>query len=773
MLNWKKLLIASAILISGISPLWAAKVAKVSFEQEGPEKVKDEQLSFNVRLRPGMDYTRELLDEDVKRLYSTGNFADVVSEVVTLPNDEVSIIFKVKMQPRIKEIKYEGNAKYRVDEFAKEVKIADGGLLNNKLLRESAGNLRKFYEDKGYKEAEITPSVKKDDNGEVTVTFKIVENLRLKINDVYFNGATVFSQWDLRHSIASQYSYMNWLPFINDYLNQGLYSRDEIDLDKLRLRDKYQDKGYLDFKVKDVTVTPVADDPEFVNLTFEIEEGEPYTVSEITIKGNTVYTTEELMMVNKLVVGKTFSRAEELATQKGITEMYEMLGYADMYCKPERAENFKDHTVSINFDISEGRKYTVRDVIIVGNTQTKDKVIRRELAIQPGDPVDRNRIDVSKQRLMGMGYFQKVDASAVNADALDEKDVQIRVQEKDDRYNFKLGAGFSDVNSLVGMAEISNNNFDISDPENWFYGGGQRFRIQGIFGFENQGVNVDFVEPWLFDIPLRFELSGFLNKVEYRDWSEERLGFRTSLTKKFFDDFTSVNVGYKFEYVNVNEISGRLKDYMRENNYDGYQFVSQPSLNLARDTRDSLIDPTRGYNVGLTGAISPKLLGSSENFYRLEGKGSYYYSFWDKAIVAMVGGKIGTIDTFGNGQVPIFEKYFLGGGDTLRGFDYRSVSPVYNGANVGGQSMLLLTSEVTHPIYGPVRGALFIDAGNAWQDSYCMNMNDINIGAGYGLRIKIPQIGAPIKLDLAYPVLNNQEDESNKVRFHFNMGFSI
>ena len=375
-----------------------------------------------------------------------------------------------------------------------------------------------------------------------------------------------------------------------------------------------------------------------------------------------------------------------------------------------------------------------------------------------------------------MGYFAKVEANAVNADAMDEKDVHITVEEKPDRYHFRIGAGVSDVNSFFGMAEISTDNFDILNPGNWFYGGGQRLRIQGILGVENAGYNIDFIEPWLFDLPLRFELSSYMNFTDYDEWREWRVGARTSLQRKIFDDFTSISVGYKFEVVRVHHISHKLKQYFKDHDLDGNFTVGQLSLALNRDTRDSLVDPTEGYNINLFGAVSPRALGSSSDYYRLEAKASYYISFWDKAIVAMIGGKIGTVSAFNRthrDDVPVFERYFLGGGDTVRGFGYRDLGPTACGENIGGQTMLLLTAEVTHPIWGPIRGAAFVDAGNTWRNSWSMDISDLCIGAGYGLRIKLPGINVPIKLDLAYPILDNRRNSGRKLRIHFNVGFTF
>ena len=396
-------------------------------------------------------------------------------------------------------------------------------------------------------------------------------------------------------------------------------------------------------------------------------------------------------------------------------------------------------------------------------------MIRRELAIQPGDPVDRNRIEATQARLMGMGYFNDVKTLVTNAESINEKDINIQVEEKD-MFNLRIGAGFSDVNSLMGMAEISNNNFDLLDPLNWFTGGGQRLRIQGIVGIERMGFNVDFSEPWLFDMPLKFDVNGYMNQSEYDDWDEYRVGVRTSLTRRIFDDFTSISVGYKFENVDVKHITSYASREITK--YKGDNLVSQFSIMLDRDTRDSLMMPTSGYNINLLGAFAPDLIGSTNGFYRAELKGSIYYPLFDKAIILMAGARLGVVGGFDGDDAPIFERYFLGGGDSIRGFEFREISPTdKNGVRKGGQTMLLVTSEISHPIWDFIRGAVFVDIGNTWADSW--EFGKVNIGVGYGLRIVLPYLNAPIKLDLAYPVLNEQKGYKSKLRFHFNMGFTF
>ncbi len=769
------IILAAACLMLSSLPGFAAKVAEVRFEQEGTRRLPVEQLKFNVQLREGVEFKQTILDEDVKRLFNTGNYADVVSEVEKLPEDRVAVTFKIRLKPRITLIVFEGNVKFTAADLRKQITLAEGGLLNDIELRASANKLREFYHEKGYRQVVVVPVDTPDGDEAVRLTFRIVENLKQRVNDVTFEGSTLFSQFDLRHSINNQYSYLNWIPFVNDYLNFGLLDKPELELDKARLRDKYQEEGYLDFKVEEVSFVGVPDEPEYVNIHFKVFEGEPYKIGKVALTGNSVFSDAELAPAIQVREGDTFSLSREMGTARAIVNRYETLGYADVTCRPIRRENFETHTVDIDYEVVEGRKFTVRDVIPVGNTDTKSKVILRELAIQPGDPVDRNRIEVSKQRLMGMGYFEKVDITTAAADSPDEKDVRIEVQEKDGRYNFRIGGGISDVNSAFGMVELSSNNFDITNPGNLFYGGGQKLRAQGILGIDNAGFNVDFIEPWLFDIPLRFELSGYMNEVQYSEWNERRIGGRTSFSHRLFDDFTKVTLGYKLEYVKIYDVAARLDSYVKGHDYDEGVLVSQPSLTLVRDTRDSFVDPTSGYMAHLFGSVTPQFLGASKSYYRLEAKGSYHINFFDKAIVGSLAGKIGTVAGFDrdSDDVPLFEKYFLGGGDSIRGFDYRSVSPKYNEKSIGGQTMLLVTAEVSHPIWGPVRGAVFCDVGNASRNSYSMPFSDLNVGLGYGLRIKLPYLHAPIKLDLAYPIVNNVRDESSKLRFHFNIGFTF
>ncbi|MDD3155298.1 MAG: outer membrane protein assembly factor BamA [Victivallaceae bacterium] len=758
-----RILFLLTVLAAFLPGAFAGRVAALRFEQTGAVKLPEEQLRMLVKPRVGSEYNFADRDADIKRLYRSGYFSDVVLETERGSGDTITLIYKLRLKPRVNSVVLDGNVKFKTRELKKLVTVVPDAPLNDTALRESAQKIREFYRSKGYRSATVTPDYQSAGPDRVDVVFRISEHLRLRVDHVTFEGNKLFGNWKLKYAIATRYNPLS------KFFDMGLLDREELSLDRARLRDLYHEEGYLDFKVDKLEVSQQPDDPEFVDLKFVLDEGAPYKTGQSKITGNTVFKTEEILPVLALRKDQTFRLSLEEQSRKAIVSMYETLGHADVTVRAIRTPDYETHTVGIEYQITEGRKYAIRDIVISGNLITKDKVIRRELAIQPGDPLDPQRVEASKNRLMGMGYFEKVNANAVNADAVDEKDVLINVEEKR-FFSFKVGAGFSDYNSLAGMAEISNNNFDLFAPGKFFTGGGQRLRLQGMYGIERAGFNLDFTEPWLFDIPLRLDVSGYLNQLVYDNWTEERLGVRVGLTKKFFDDFTSATLGYKFERVWVKDMKWYASPALRQQ--ETGQFVSHFSLLLERDTRDSMLEPTSGYYLSALGAMAPSIIGSTNSFYRVELKGSMYYPLFDKAIILMLGGRLGVVDGFGSSDgVPIFERYFLGGGDSLRGFPYRQVSPNdASGIPMGGSTMMLVTGEISHPIWNFIRGAVFSDIGNVWEKAY--DFGSVNIGVGYGLRIKVPYLNAPIRVDLAYPILNNQDGVPSRLRVHFNMGFT-
>ena len=754
----------------------ADEISTVVFQQNSEYKFDEDILRANVQSRRGGVYSERAVNEDIKRLHAMGVFADVVSETRTLSNGKKEIIFKLVPKPIVSEIKFDGNKKYTEKRLREEIRLSSKVPLNDAVLRTSVDSLRKFYRSKGLNDAVIEPVFEKIDEHHIRVLFKIKENLRVRVGNVLFRtadgkNATVYKQSELRDVVANRHSFLShpWFGWIFDY---GLLDREELNRDKIRLRDFYWKKGFLDFRVLEIQLTEDPKNPEIMHVVYVVEEGKPYKVSKVSFLGTKRFSEAELLALVPLKAGQTFSSDTEQTSQNLVDHKYSRLGYADFNIRAKHYPNYKTHNVDIQFEVKEGQLYRINDIFISGNRWTKDRVIRRELPIMPGDPVDKNMVKLSRDRLMGMGYFNSVEAVSIRSEngPANTKDIDIKVDEK--RFlDARVGATWSDTDSLAGMIELSHNNMDILDPKNYFTGGGQRMRLLGVAGLERYNLELDFTEPWLFGIPLRWDVSGYVRNVWYDDWQERRIGVTTSLTKRIFDDFTSISGGYTFEQVRVHGMDRWMSPIFQD--AVGNDFVGRFHLTLTRDTRNSAMNPTKGYSISGLASMTSQIFGASNNYARLELTGTYHYPFFRDWFVFSVGGKMGFLSTLKkNEQVPLYERYFLGGGDSVRGFPYRSIGPEdYNDDNYGGQSMYILTAELSHPIYSIVRGAAFVDLGDAGSRRF--QFSSVNMGIGYGLRIKLPSVAAPLRLDLAYPVVNNQDGVKSRLRFHFNIGASF
>ena len=774
----KKLLLPGCgilFLCLSLCSLQAQEISSVVFQQNSDYKLEDDVLRANVQSRKGAAYSERSVNDDIKRLHAMGMFADVLSETQKTEDGKIRIIFKLTAKPIVTDIVFEGNKKYPAEKLREQISMVSNIPLNDQALRDSTEALRKFYRSKGLNDAMIEPLFEKIDNNHIRIFFRIKENLRVRVGEVFFKtekgeNIKAYEPSELQEKIANRKTFLShpWFSWLFEY---GLLDRDELAKDKIRLREMYWAKGYLDFRVKDIKLEESPENPEVMNITFVVEEGEPYKIGKVNFNGAVRFKPEELLALIPMKSGQVYSSLTERASVDLVDQKYSRLGYADFGIRPRLTPNYKTHVVDVDYDMKEGQLYRINEIFISGNRWTKDHVIRRELPIVPGDPVDKNMVKLSRSRLMGMGYFNKVEAVSIHSDtgAVDTKDIDIRVDEK--RFiDARIGATWSDSDSLSGMIEVTHKNMDILDPWNYFTGGGQRMRILGAMGVERYNLEIDFTEPWLFGIPLRWDVSGYVRNREYEDWEERRIGVSTTLTKRIFDDFTTLSGGYTFEQVRVHEMSKHLSQVFQEE--EGDEWVGRVHLSLERDTRNSAIDPTSGYSISGLAAFTSQVFGASNNYVRLELKGTYHYAFLNDMFVLNLGGKIGFLSSFDGDDVPIFERYFLGGGDSVRGFPYRSIGPEdQNEDNYGGQTMYILTAELTHPIYSIVRGAVFIDIGGAGKDNF--EFGDINIGVGYGLRIKLPNIPAPLRLDLAFPVVNNQDGVSSKLRFHFSLGASF
>jgi outer membrane protein insertion porin family len=453
--------------------------------------------------------------------------------------------------------------------------------------------------------------------------------------------------------------------------------------------------------------------------------------------------------------------------------------------------------MDLEFKIDEDEKVYVEKIQIRGNTKTKDKVIRRELAVSPGEVFDMVRVKVSKSRLDGLQYFEKVDTRPQESDISgNRKDLVVSVEEKNTG-NMTMGAGFSSVDAIVGFVEVSQGNFDLFHPPT-FTGGGQKFRLRVQIGTERQDYIASFIEPWFLGRKLSLGVDLYHRELSFQSpedlYDEERTGGRISLTRALWKDFIIGNISYTLEDVGIIfnssahgprfiQLPGSGRDQpiivfdpatapdalLMES---GHSLLSKVGLSLAYDTRNSSLLPNKGQRTELFTEIVGGPLGGDRDFYKAELRTAWYFKGFYTGHVLELIGRTGVAEAYDDTvDVPFYERYYLGGLYSLRGFKYRGVSPRQEGLKepIGGDTYWFASAEYSIPIIERLRFAMFYDIGAVELEPYHYNFKDYSDNWGVGIRLNLP-VG-PLRLDYGIPISHDRFN-SGSGRFQFGVGYT-
>jgi outer membrane protein insertion porin family len=779
------------------------KVSKIEIKHVGPQEVSDELIRANIRVKVGDPYLRLAVDDDVRNLYATGQFYNIrVTEDVT--NETVAVTYVVQAKPRLTDLKYQGNTKYSNKKLAKKVTSKVGEALDERKLFTDSQEIQKLYQKAGYPSTTVKYITNIDpDTGRATATFDIKESPKIRIVEVQFDGASAFSQRELRKQIKTRRHWMfSWLT------GSGVFKDDQFDEDKEKLAEFYRSKGYIDFELKDVQFEYPSG--RKMKVHFIVYEGRQYTVGSVKFSGNQLFTTNQItagldalqpkgVLVKKTKLGPNGLKMDvgDVFTPKGysddmqqIEDFYGAKGYIDVArsLTVNRIPNTDTGTMDLEFKIDEGQKSYVEKVVIRGNSKTKDRVIRRELAVSPGETFDMVRVKLSKARLEGLQYFEKVDARPEPTDVPNRKDLVISVDEKNTG-NLSLGAGFSSVDSLVGFAEVTQGNFDLFHPPN-FTGGGQKMRLRVQLGTQRKDFLASFVEPWFLGRKLALGVDLYHREMNFQSleslYNESRTGGHLSLTRALGSDFLIGSIGYRLENVGIDFNKGVGSDVIGPSwrpvpedllMEDGNSLLSKFETSLAYDTRNSTTLPDKGQRTELSTELAGPFPGEKD-YYKLELKSHWYFrGFFTGHVLELLGGT-GVADTYGDtDKVPFYDRYYLGGLYSMRGYRYRSVSPrepmptdgsPRSKEPIGGNTYYFASAEYSLPIIDRLRFAMFYDVGNVMLSPYTYDFRGYNDNWGVGLRLNLP-IG-PLRLDYGIPI-HTDEYNGSSGRFQFGVGF--
>ncbi|HEX4641711.1 MAG TPA: outer membrane protein assembly factor BamA, partial [Chthoniobacterales bacterium] len=527
----------------------------------------------------------------------------------------------------------------------------------------------------------------------------------------------------------------------------------------------YQDHGYIDVEVKEVRRDRAKGK---MTLVVVIQEGPLYRVGKIRISGTKVAPEAKVRALLKMKEGGVYSPKEIREDSKKIADAYGSGGYVDLQVTPQGIPAGEGR-IDVHYDIQEGGPSFVQRINIVGNTRTKDKVIRREILIAPGDILNSVRVENTKKRLDNLGYFEKVETFPEDTGVAGRKDLTIQVQEKRTG-SLNFGAGFSTIDQLVGFVEMSQGNFDLL---NWpsFTGAGQKFRLRIQYGNTRKDVTLSLTEPYFLDRRLSVGGEVFFREADYYSeiYSQRNWGFTVDARKSIFP-FTFASLQYGLQKIELFDIAqGASAAILVE---QGETTKSQLTGGIINDTRDNPFLTRTGHRIGLTPYVAGGFLGGSEQIVGVTLEARQYFHLWKDSIL-LLSGQIAGVDTWGDGRfVHIYDRLFLGGANDLRGFDYRDVAPRdINGEPLGGQSLAALTIEYTVPLIEKARFAIFADTGFVNAKPWDFDTKDYVSDVGIGLRLDLP-IG-PLRIDYGIPLEKGPYKDAGSGKFNFQVGYQF
>lgn len=721
---------------------------------KGNEIVSDATIITKIRIRAGQPYNKNVINTDVKNLYATGFFETV--EVDREDSSEgVVVIFKVKEKPVLKKITLEGTRFIRPKKILEAIDLSEGSFVDEYRVEEAVRKIKDLYTRKGFSQAEVVYElVSSETKNEVTVEFTIIENRVLKVRGVKVKGNKAEPA---RRIIKLMKTRKAWL------FNRGLFKEEALSDDVLRITDYYRSQGYSDVKV-DIDVEYR---PKGVYLTVNIDEGRRYYVGRITLEGNRQVTAADIFKAMELKSGGVFSEQAIYEDSSNIREIYVDRGYIFSQVEPLSVLNPQTERVDITYKISESEVAYVEDIEIKGNIKTKDKVIRRELRIYPGDKFDGKKVRKSKERLENLGFFEEIRFGTEPGDEPNYVNLIVDTKEAKTGY-LSFGGGYSSIDEFIGFVEIRQRNFDYRNFST-FTGAGQDLSLMLSLGTLTDRYELSFTNPWIFDRPVSFGFDVY-KKGHKRDksvgygYEQEITGGDLRLGREF-NDYWKGGVAYRLERVEIKDVVDTSSELMEE---EGANDLSSGEVALTYDSRDSIFSTLSGIYFRNVFQYFGGPFGGDKDFLKYFTRISFYFPVINKSVIELrLRG--GFADPFSDTtKVPIYERFFAGGASTIRGYRERKVGPVdSDGDPLGGEAMFIGNIEYTYPLADFLKVASFFDSGNVWSKNSDFFKGNLYSSIGLGLRVKTP-IG-PVSVDYGWPLDTEPGEEGKEGRFHFNV----
>ncbi|MFN7131825.1 MAG: outer membrane protein assembly factor BamA, partial [Myxococcales bacterium] len=733
---------------SPLQPQSAPTLAEVRVE--GNRRVEAEAIRKALVSRAGQPLDRNKLREDIRSLWRLGFFSDVQ---IFLDQDEQGrpiLLVRVQEKPAVRQARLRGNKELSDDDLKDTIDIKPFSILDLAAVKRNARKIQDKYVEKGFFLAEVKETIEPVDNNEVIVWFDVNERAKVEVRRITFVGNEKVPDKDLKEVMQTEEG--NFLSFIT---NAGTYREEVFQRDLAALQGVYYDRGFIHVKVGNPKVSLSADSRSLY-LTIPISEGEQYNIGAIDFSGDLLTEKADLQARMTVTSGELFNRTKLQRDILALTDVYHDQGYAYANITPQTNVHPEKRIVDLTFDIQKGEKVYIERIEIVGNTKTRDKVIRRELRIYEGELFSGTGLRLSRQRVTALGFFESVDITYKRGSTDDTMVMTVSVKEKPTG-TFQVGFGFSSIENFIFTAQISQNNL---------LGWGQTASLSAQISSLRSLIQLSFIDPYFMDTRTIFSFNYFRQELDYFGFIRRSNGGDVNFGYQFVDN-VSASVGYSIEAIEV-QPGGLLSggsDILLANRFRN-GLTSSVRLSGTWDKRNNRLFPSEGFFQQLTVEHSPSWLGATFLFTRYTLNTRWYYPL-PFGLVAKAQGIFGYID---GDDLPISELYFAGGINTIRGYQLRSIAPAVRigssrnpaaplqSFNVGGNKQVLFNLELEFPIFEKVgiRGVVFYDAGNVFsEDETVFRPRDQSLplglfhSPGFGFRWFSP-IG-PLRFEWGFP----------------------
>ena len=711
----------------------------IRIDIEGSRRIETDLIRINLSAKVGDPLSQETVSNDIKKIYKLGFFDDVSAEVEKTP-EGVILIYNVKEKPVVVDLRVKGNKKIKTDEILKVIEVKEGRIIELEKVKMSAAAIKKLYLDKGYVAAEVNYDIEPKTEGTVGVTFDIKEGKKAFIKEVIIVGNKALKTKKIKGVMQTK---PKW--FLTFITQRGIYRQEESDRDSERIRALYLDSGYIDVKVSKPEVQYSEEKEGFV-VTYRIEEGNQYQVKEIKVEGDLVASEDELMKLLTLQIGKPFSRAAIADDISRLTTFYGDKGYAFANVDPDFKIDRKNLTVDISFKIEKGKEIYIRNIDIAGNIRTRDKVIRREIPIQEQQLFSSSRIQAIKPRIFRLGYFEEnIEVSTDRVpDTEDQLDINVKLKEKPTGF-FSIAGGFSSVETFIFAGQIQESNL---------FGYGRNLSLSAQIGGVTRLFLLNYTDPHFLDSDWTLDVLGFQTDREFQDFSRFSFGGSVTLGRRLLRDLTG-RITYRLEHVDVDNVSEDAFLLISETP----RLISSVGIGFVWDTRNNVLDATSGNISRTIVEFAGGPFGGNTDFIRYTASTRFFFPFYLNTVFS-VAARYGLIDfrNLGN-ELLVSERFFLGGPNDLRGYEFRRVGPRVPEDDggfviIGGVQEVFFTAEYIFPLIPQVgfKGVVFFDMGNAFNDGQNLSVDPRDLRKDYGFGIRWVSPMGPLRFEIGFPI---------------------